>query len=93
MDIWQVRDTLVCTERISGLGHGHLRLLENAESGLQVATDPVGARPGDWVFTAKGTAGRHAHRDPAILTDLAICGIIDYWPQEDIQEQSGQGHP
>lgn len=90
MDIYRVRDTLVCTERHGGLRHAHLRVIENARGKLEVATDPVGSRPGDWVFTAKGTAGRYAHADPEILTDLAICGIIDYW-HEDETETAGQG--
>lgn len=90
MDIFRVRQTLVCTERHAGLGHSHLRVLEDASGRLEVATDPVGSRPGDWVFTAKGTAGRFAHADPAILTDMAICGIIDYW-QDDELEMAGQG--
>lgn len=82
MDIFRVRDTLVCTERVAGLAHAHLRILESRSRKIEVATDPVGARPGDWVFAAKGTAGRYAHADPAILTDLAILGVIDHWEED-----------
>jgi microcompartment protein CcmK/EutM len=41
--------------------------------------DPVGAREGNWVFTASGSAARHACPDNTVLTDLTIGGIIDHW--------------
>ena len=82
MDIFQVTDTLVCTLRVSGLDHCSLRVLRDAKGKLQVATDPVGVRPGDWIFTANGSAARYAMGDPKILTDLTIGGIIDEWESD-----------
>jgi carboxysome peptide B len=84
MDIFQVVDTLVCTLRVSGLDHCSLRVLRDAKGKLQVATDPVGVRPGNWVFTVNGSAGRYAMGDPKVLTDLTIGGIIDDWESEAI---------
>jgi carboxysome peptide B len=79
VDISQVVDTLVCTQRIPGLAHHSLRVLRDAKGKLVVATDPVGARPGNWVFTVSGSAGRWAMGDYGVLTDLTIGGIIDDW--------------
>lgn len=79
MEINQVVGTLVCTQRIDGLAHCRLRLLRDAKGKLLVATDPVGAKDGDWVFTASGSAARYAMGDTRVLTDLAIAGIIDRW--------------
>jgi microcompartment protein CcmK/EutM len=31
------------------------------------------------VFTASGSAARHACPDNTVLTDLTIGGIIDHW--------------
>jgi len=79
MDILQVEDSLVCTSRIDGLKHTNLRLLRNADGKRLVATDPVGASKGNWVFTVSGSAARYAAGDYEILTDLTIGGIIDFW--------------
>ncbi|QEY31335.1 carboxysome peptide B [Synechococcus sp. RSCCF101] len=79
MEIMQVTGSLVCTERVAGIGHMHLRLLRNNKGKQMVAVDPVGARPGNWVFTASGSAARFACPDPATITDLTIGGIIDHW--------------
>ncbi len=79
MDINQVVGTLICTYRIEGLGHCSLRILRDAKGKLQVATDPVGVRDGNWVFTVSGSAGRYAMGDASILTDLTIGGILDEW--------------
>jgi ethanolamine utilization protein EutN len=79
MDIMQVTGSLVCTERISGLEHWNLRVLRNAKGKLSVAVDPVGAAPGNWVFTASGSAARFACGAPETQTDLTIAGIIDFW--------------
>ena len=43
---------MVCTQRVAGLGHMNLRILENNKGKKVVAVDPVGAREGNWVFTA-----------------------------------------
>jgi carboxysome peptide B len=82
MDINQVVGTLVCTQRIPGLAHCSLRILRDAKGKLVVATDPVGARAGNWVYTVSGSAGRYAMGDASVLTDLTIGGIIDYWGDE-----------
>jgi len=79
MEIMQVMRSLVCTERVAGLGHMHLKVLRNNKGKRLVAVDPVGARPGNWVFTASGSAARYACPDPATITDLTIGGIIDHW--------------
>ncbi len=84
MEIHQVEGTLVCTQRHEGLGHTNLRILRNLSGKLSVATDPVGVNPGNWVFTASGSAARYFAPDSfPTLTDLTVCGIIDNWPPED----------
>ena len=80
MEIFQVEATLVCTQRVSGLRHSSLRVLKSASGTLQVAVDPVGVNPGNWVFTASGSAARYAAESFEVLTDLTVCGIIDDWP-------------
>ena len=79
MEIMQVMGRLVCTQRVAGLGHMHLRILRNNKGKDLVAGDPVGAREGNWVFTATGTAARFACPNPDTQTDLTIEGIIDSW--------------
>ena len=79
MDILQVESALVCTRRIDGLKQTSLRVLRDAVGRRHVAVDPVGARPGSWVFTVSGSAARYAMGDYGVLTDLTIGGIIDYW--------------
>ena len=79
MEIMQVKGRLVCTQRVDGLGHMHLRILRNNKGKHLVAVDPVGAREGNWVFTSSGSAARFACPNPATQTDLTISGIIDYW--------------
>ena len=44
MEIMQVMGRLVCTQRVDGLGHMHLRILRNNAGKQLVAVDPVGAR-------------------------------------------------
>jgi ethanolamine utilization protein EutN len=79
MEIMQVTGSLVCTQRVGGLDHMNLRVLRNVKGKISVAVDPVGASPGNWVFTASGSAARFACPDPNVLTDLTIGGIIDFW--------------
>lgn len=79
MDILRVEGPLVCTRRIDGLKQASLRVLRDAKGKLHVATDPVGARDGNWVFTVSGSAARYAAGDYEVLTDLTIGGIIDHW--------------
>ena len=83
MQILQVEGSLVCTSRIEGMKHSVFRIVRDANGKRQVATDPVGAKPGNWVFLASGSAARFAAGDFEILTDLTIAGIIDDWPPED----------
>jgi len=79
MEIMQVMGCLVCTQRVDGINHMHLRILRNNKGKQLVAVDPVGARDGNWVFTATGTAARFACPNPETQTDLTIEGIIDNW--------------
>lgn len=79
MEIMEVIGSLVCTHRVSGLGHMNLRVLRSSKGKLSVAVDPVGASAGNWVFTASGSAARFACPDPNTFTDLTIGGIIDFW--------------
>jgi len=81
MDIYQAGKTLVCTSRVPGLKHSQFRILLNKKGAKVVATDPVGVREGNWVFTASGSAARHATGDYGVLTDLTIAGIIDNWDE------------
>ena len=83
MEIMQVMGRLVCTQRVEGLGRMHLRILCNNKGKRLVAVDPVGAREGNWVFTATGTAARWGCPDPNVQTDLTIGGIIDHWNPDD----------
>ena len=82
MDILRVEAPLVCTRRVPGLQHTSLRVLRDAKGKRHVAVDPVGVRPGNWVFTSSGSAARYAAGDYRVLTDLTICGIIDSWNEE-----------
>ena len=83
MEILQVEAPLVCTQRVSGLQHVALKVLRNAITGKrQVAVDPVGCHEGNWVFTSLGSAARYATGDFEVLTDLTICGIIDFWDDD-----------
>lgn len=79
MEILQVESALVCTQRIAGLQATSLRVLRSASGSRQVAVDPVGARPGNWVYTVSGSAARYAAGNFEVLTDLTIGGIIDFW--------------
>jgi carboxysome peptide B len=79
MEIMKVIGSLICTQRVPGLEHWNLRVLRNTKGKVTVAVDPVGASPGNWVFTASGSAARFACGDPATQTDLTIGGIIDFW--------------
>jgi carboxysome peptide B len=83
MQILQVEGSLTCTSRVEGLKHSVFRIVRDDKGKLQAATDPVGAKPGDWVFMSSGSAARFAAGDFEILTDLTIAGVIDNWPPED----------
>ncbi len=79
MEIMRVVSDLVCTRRIGDLYDMSLRVLADQSGKLSVATDPVGAPPGKWVFTAGGSAARYGTGNYKVLTDLTILGIVDQW--------------
>lgn len=82
MNIQRVKCDLVTTQRTPSLAHKSLRVVEDYKGNLEVALDPVGARPGDFVITIGISAARMAAGDPRITTDLTIGGIIDHWTEE-----------
>ncbi|TSE19077.1 Ethanolamine utilization protein EutN [Tepidimonas alkaliphilus] len=82
MDIVRVVGELVCTRRVPGLGSASLRVVRSAQGVVSVATDPVGAPVGRWVFATTGSAARLAMPDKTCMTDLTICGIIDHWDED-----------
>lgn len=86
MEILQVTQPLVCTRRVEGLRDISLRVLRDKNGKIQVAVDPIGVRPGNWVFTASGSAARYAAGDFRVLTDLTIAGIIDFWDVDSGQQ-------
>mgnify|MGYP003574260529 FL=1 len=86
MQILQVEGSLTCTSRVEGMKHSVFRIVRDLSGKRQVATDPVGAEPGNWVFLASGSAARFAAGDFEILTDLTIAGIIDEWDPDEMTE-------
>ncbi len=82
MNIQRVVGDLVATSRTPTLQNKSLRVVEDDSGDLEVALDPVGAKPGDFVITIEASAARHATGDFAITTDLTIGGIIDHWTEE-----------
>ncbi len=83
MKICQVEKTLVATARIGQLGNRRLLVVKKREGGSkQVAVDPVGCKPGDFVITIGISTARIAAGNPMITTDLTIGGIIDHWIEE-----------
>jgi microcompartment protein CcmK/EutM len=58
---------------------GLLVVKERGSSGKQVAVDPVGCKPGDWVIAVGSSAARDAAGSKDYPSDLTIVGIIDYW--------------
>lgn len=82
MNIQRVLRDLVTTARIPDLQHRSLRVVEDDSGDLEVALDPVGTKPGDFVITMGTSAARHATGDPNVTTDLTIGGIIDHWSEE-----------
>ena len=83
MQIFKVTGKLNCTCRVEGLKHTYFTVLSDRNGKLQVATDPVGSKLGNWVFCASGSAARFATGDPDIQTDLTVSGIIDGWEDEE----------
>ncbi|MFN5567182.1 MAG: carboxysome peptide A [Bradyrhizobium sp.] len=80
MKICQVEGTLVATARIPGLLNRRLLVVkERGSSAKQVAVDPVGCKPGDWVIAVGSSAARDAAGSKDFPSDLTIVGILDYW--------------
>jgi len=82
MKIFRVEGTLVATARIGGLESHRLLVVQERSGGKQVAVDPVGCKPGDWVIACGSSAARDAAGSKEYPSDLTIVGIIDYWDDE-----------
>jgi len=82
MNIQRVASDLVATHRVASLAEMSLRVVEDYKGNLEVAVDPVGCKPGDFVITISTSAARYAAGDQKITTDLTIGGIIDHWSEE-----------
>ena len=81
MQIHRVVRDLVTTKRNFWLAAKSLRVVEDHKGNLEVALDPIGAKPGDIVVTIGDSAARIAAGNPKITTDLTIGGIIDQWDE------------
>lgn len=81
MQIQRVVRDLVTTKRVWGLQAKSLRVVEDWRGNLDVAVDPIGCKPGDFVITIGYSAARIAAGNPKITTDLTIGGIIDRWDE------------
>jgi carboxysome peptide B len=82
MQIHRIVRDLVTTKRNFWLAAKPLRVVEDHLGNLEVALDPIGAKPGDYVVTIGVSAARIAAGNPRITTDLTIGGIIDHWDEE-----------
>ena len=83
MEIMRVVRDLVTTKRNFWLAAKSLRVGEDYQGGLQVALDPIGCKPGDFVITIGISAARIAAGNPNITTDMTIGGIIDHWTEDE----------
>lgn len=83
MEIMRVVRDLVTTKRNFWLAAKSLRVVEDYNGNLQVALDPIGCKPGDFVVTIGISAARYAAGNPKITTDMTIGGIIDQWSEEE----------
>jgi carboxysome peptide A len=89
MRICRVEAPLVATARIGGLDLQRLLIVQERGSGnKQVAVDPVGCKPGDWVIVVGSSAARDAAGSKEYPSDLTIVGIIDYWDEEPEKEET-----
>lgn len=79
MEIHQVKQKLILTSRLDGLGHLPIKVLQSASGARLAAVDPIGVKVGDWVFTIANSAARTASGNEKTLTDLTVAGIIDDW--------------
>lgn len=82
MEIQRVVRDLVTSKRNFWLSAKSLRVVEDHLGNLQVALDPIGTKPGDFVVTIGLSAARIAAGNSKITTDLTIGGIIDHWDDE-----------
>lgn len=82
MKIFQVEGTLVATARIGALENRRLLVVKERGGGRQVAVDPVGCKPGDWVIGVGSSAAKDAAGHKDYPSDLTIVGIIDYWDDD-----------
>jgi ethanolamine utilization protein EutN len=80
MKICKVVKPLVSTNRIPGMEHKHLQVVQDGSS-LAVAVDAVGAKPDDWVICVGSSAAREAAGSKEYPSDLTIVGIIDHWEE------------
>ena len=80
MKICKVVKPLVATNRIPGMEHKHLQVVQDG-SALAVAVDAVGAKPDDWVICVGSSAAREAAGSKEYPSDLTIVGIIDHWEE------------
>ena len=88
MKIFRVEGTLVATARIGTLDTQRLLVVQERKGGgKQVAVDPVGCKPGDWVIAVGSSAARDAAGNKEYPSDLTIVGIIDYWEEESSEEE------
>lgn len=86
MKICKVLKPLVSTNRIPGMEHKHLQVVQDGSS-MAVAVDAVGSTPGDWVICVGSSAAREAAGSKEYPSDLTIVGIIDHWePETSVQE-------
>ena len=58
MNIHRIVSDLVATSRVPTLQNKSLRVVEDDSGDLEVALDPVGTRPGDFVITISTSAAR-----------------------------------
>lgn len=80
MKIYKVDKTLVSTNRIAMMEHKPLLVVREKDGGSpQVAVDPIGCKPGDWVLCCGSSAARDATGVKGYPSDLTIVGIIDKW--------------
>jgi carboxysome peptide A len=87
--ICKVESPLVATSRIAGLEQRRLLVVnERGTSGKQVAVDPIGCKPGDWVIVCGSSAARTAAGSNDYPSDLTIVGIIDYWEEPQMRAAS-----
>ena len=93
MKIFCVEGTLVATARIGGLESHRLLVVQDRKGGKQVAVDPVGCKPGDWVIAWGSSAARDAAGSKEYPSDLTIVGIIDYWDEESPGDKRPEERP